>query len=750
VLPRLGLPDAALTVLVIVAALGFPITLVLSWVFQVSPEAGIELDEGDRTPPTVSAPRALRVGTLLIATAVFAGAAWWWIPRAPAFRDAELDPDALVVLPFDVRGAGEVDYLSEGMVDLISTKLDGISGLRVVDPHATLAAVGVGSATRSVEEIGDVAERLGAGRALQGSIVLSGDALQVRASVYSLADGSRIDASVQGTADALFDVVDRLVVELVTGGVLADDARLVPLDELTSPSGEALRLYLDGVRNHRAGLGIAETLEPLARAIARDSTFALAALAAGHTAWWYELLEEARDYYELADRHQDRLGTRGRLRLNAALAAVEGRHADAITAYETFVERYPEDIMGWFRYAEELAHSGHYSGRTIASALPAYERAFELDPGMAPLYFHLAHIGGLRGDTAGLRRLASGLDSLGSDPLWPGVVRLMEGLVSGDSALVEASYRVYRAAESTLPAPVMAQSFGILISGPMEHSPGQALGMLDDFRKRALTDTARVVFARRSARTVSGFGHFEDAERFLREAEAGLGQVLYHDLAWVALHPARVEEQAVTEARDLLLATTPRPGSGVEASRHYLLARLALRLDRRGDYTRHREALSSIRVESEEVGRFVEDLASELDAFSAGLAGDPDEGLRVLLEASYWTASQRWLGFEPGAYLDGALPDRYQIFLRAELLRQAGRDEEARRWYEVAAEGPFHRGPALLGLADINARAGDPEAAAELYARVLRLWENADAELDATRASIEERLAALDRTPGGQ
>lgn len=754
VLPRLGLPDSSLTILVIVAVLGFPIALVLSWAFRVSPEASADSSAGPGqtgVSPVGSASRGTRLATLGLATVLFAGAAWWWIPRTPAFQAAELDSDALVVLPFEVRGPGDVEYLSEGMVDLLSTKLDGISGLRVVDPHATLAATGTpGSGPRTVEEITSTAERLGAGRALQGSVVLSGESLQLRASVYSLLDGSRADASVEGSIDGLFDVVDRLVVALVTDGVVADDARLIPLDELTTASSEALRLYLDGVRNHRAGMGSAETFEPLTRAVAIDSAFALAALWAGHTALWFELWDDAQAYYELAARHQDRLGTRGRLRLNAALAAVEGRHSDAIEAYATFVERYPEDIMGWFRYAEELAHSGHYVRRTIASALPAYQRAFDLDPAMAPLYFHLAHIGGLLGDTAGLRTLSTGLDSLGVDPVWPGIVRLMEGLVSGDSALTRTSYRVYRASESTLPAPVMSQSFGILVSGPMEHSPELAITMMRDFAGRAITDTARAALSRRLARMEAGFGRFLAAEQSLRNSGADVGRPLHQDLAWIALHPARIEDPPVTAARDLLLATSPTPGSGPAVARDYLLARLALRLDQRGDYRTHRARLASTPAESDEVRMFAADLGRELDALSASLEGNAEEALGVLLEASYWKRSQRWLGHGEGAYLDGALPDRYQMFLRAELLRQAGRDDEAIPWYEVAAEGPFHRGPALLGLADIHARSGDVETAAGLYARVSSLWEGADAELESTLDLIEERLAALDRTPGGQ
>jgi len=45
----------------------------------------------------------------------------------------------LVVLPFTVRGPDRLAYLEEGMVDLLSTALDGAGALRAVDPHALLS-----------------------------------------------------------------------------------------------------------------------------------------------------------------------------------------------------------------------------------------------------------------------------------------------------------------------------------------------------------------------------------------------------------------------------------------------------------------------------------------------------------------------------------------------------------------------------------------------------------------------------------
>src|SRR5439155_5360842 len=49
-------------------------------------------------------------------------------------------PTLVAVLPFSVRGGPDFAYLGDGMVNLLSTSLDGAGDLRAVDPHAVLSA----------------------------------------------------------------------------------------------------------------------------------------------------------------------------------------------------------------------------------------------------------------------------------------------------------------------------------------------------------------------------------------------------------------------------------------------------------------------------------------------------------------------------------------------------------------------------------------------------------------------------------
>jgi len=210
----------------------------------------------------------------------------------------------------------------------------------------------------------------------------------------------------------------------------------------------------------------------------------------------------------------------------------------------------------------------------------------------------------------------------------------------------------------------------------------------------------------------------------------------------VALHPASRSRDRLEAALEGLAAFDPHSGGGEAAARHYLIARVALRLGRLEAFRENRDELAALMPDSEPVGTFKSDLLRELEALEALAEGDPEAGLEALLRASYWQAGETWLGFPPGTYLDGRVPDREPMFLRAELLHSAGRMTEAIPWYEVAAEGIWHRGPGLLRLAEIRAGEGGFPEAEELVARVRGIWADGDDEAAETLRRTEDALAS--------
>ena len=132
------------------------------------------------------------------------------------------------------------------MIDLVAARLTGEGGARAADPSSVMAAwrQAAGSEADDLPErvaLG-LARRLGAGQLLLGGVVGTPDHLALNASLLPVAGGGpRAEAKVEGAADSLPQLVDRLIAQLITEGAGASHG----LDGLVNTPLPALRLYLE-------------------------------------------------------------------------------------------------------------------------------------------------------------------------------------------------------------------------------------------------------------------------------------------------------------------------------------------------------------------------------------------------------------------------------------------------------------------------------------------------------------------------
>jgi serine/threonine-protein kinase len=191
---------------------------------------------------------------------------------------SELDPNVVAIVPFRFSGPEEVNYLGEGVVDLLAARLTGDVGPRAVDPAAS-SVVWQELSTDDPAGSGEgLARRFGAGMLLTGSIVADPSGLTLSATLVDVRGATELaSASARGVADSLTAVVDRLAAALLS---LSTGEYAESLDQLTSTSSEALREYLLGQREYKRGR-FAVAASFFQRAVRSDSTFALAAMA-----WW--------------------------------------------------------------------------------------------------------------------------------------------------------------------------------------------------------------------------------------------------------------------------------------------------------------------------------------------------------------------------------------------------------------------------------------------------------------------------------
>jgi TolB-like protein len=517
VLPALDAPGWVLTVLVVIAALGFPVAVALAWAFDVTAD-GVQ-----RTPPAAPASAGARLldrrGAAVVAVvamvSVGAGGSYLWSRYAGA---ADLDPDLVVILPFRVSADPSIAYLREGMVDLLATSLSAESGLRAAEPRTALSAWRRVARDESIDLAADdakqVARAVGAGQVVLGSVLGTGREVTLTASLIRLGGGRSIEARAQGDADGITRLIDELCAQLLSRAAGESETRL---EALTSTSLPALRAYLEGqVHYRRSQFGRAA--HAFDRAVDIDSTFALAALHLDMMIGWGDGRTPNQERSaRLVHRYRDRLSPLDRLLFDAHVGADYPRmrtQAEILADWERALTRLPERADALFLYGDELFHYGSLVDRPdhLGAALRAFDRALAIDSSFTPALIHLLDAALYRGDAESARRLFDLLarsDTTAETAAYQYYSRLV---AFGDTAQLEA-FRRGLDTMSTHIRRMVGLAFAITTGEPADARAAVALNlsqaMTPQEREQALTDAYRMALT--MGRPTEAAGYAEQA-----------------------------------------------------------------------------------------------------------------------------------------------------------------------------------------------------------------------------------------------
>jgi tetratricopeptide (TPR) repeat protein len=236
---------------------------------------------------------------------------------------------------------------------LVNIGLIENSPIRVVSPEylRDLRRRLFGSTRGPIEDdqVIEVAQRAGATLVLAGRVGRIGDEQFVTWRLVDTRSGESVGArKVEG--DKLTDLVDRIVdgVLPVVANACGIEISTTPtsVDNITSESPQAYDHFVAGLLFRERGLG-PKARDEWKKAVALDPTFALAHLELGRLYWG--ALAEFRDvvksdfHLEKADSLKTRLGSKDRLRLDAARYGGQAQIARSIATHEKILERWPDD-----------------------------------------------------------------------------------------------------------------------------------------------------------------------------------------------------------------------------------------------------------------------------------------------------------------------------------------------------------------------------------------------------------------------
>ena len=172
----LGVSDSAHRILILVAALGFPVALVLGWLFDWTAE-GLVRTPDDPEQEVVRLRSSRRIDFAIIAVLVLALGMSLFGPKMELAGDqdeARASIRSIAVLPLEnLTGDPAQAYFVEGMTEALITGLARIGSLRVTSRTTMLQYTGT---TLSLPEI---AQELGVDALVEGSIMIDGQRVRI-------------------------------------------------------------------------------------------------------------------------------------------------------------------------------------------------------------------------------------------------------------------------------------------------------------------------------------------------------------------------------------------------------------------------------------------------------------------------------------------------------------------------------------------------------------------------------------------
>ncbi len=256
IFPALGLPDWSITLALGLLATGFPVAIVLAWVFDLTP-GGIE-----RTDETKPVQKHLTPEK----------------DAVPAVVPAPVTAQSIAVLPFpDFSAEQNQEHFCDGLTEELLNVLTDIPGLRVASRTSCFAFKGKDL------DLAAVSEKLRVAHVLEGSVRKSGNKVRITAQLIEVATDSHLwSETYDRELDDIFAIQDDIaarileVLKLKLGAAGKSDptttnakayeyflrARGYAITQITQDQDRAIALFKKAVEADpefvRAWIGLAE------------------------------------------------------------------------------------------------------------------------------------------------------------------------------------------------------------------------------------------------------------------------------------------------------------------------------------------------------------------------------------------------------------------------------------------------------------------------------------------------------------
>ncbi len=189
VFPFFEIPNSGVRFVVIALAVGFPIAMLLSWLYELTPEGIVRTEDLDPVQARSVQRASGRILDFIIIGVLLLVIVMMIVGRRPFYRPSGelISQKSIAVLPFENRSEDKANaYFADGIQDEILTLLSKIADLKVISRTSTQQYQ---SKPRNLTEI---AKQLGVATILEGSVQKAADQVRVNVQLVNAQTDSHL------------------------------------------------------------------------------------------------------------------------------------------------------------------------------------------------------------------------------------------------------------------------------------------------------------------------------------------------------------------------------------------------------------------------------------------------------------------------------------------------------------------------------------------------------------------------------
>jgi TolB-like protein/tetratricopeptide (TPR) repeat protein len=291
VFPFFEIPNSAVRFVVVTLAVGFPIAMLLAWIYEFTPEGIVRTEDLDPAQARSVERFTGRILDFIIIGVLLLAIAMLIVGRRPFYRQTgeSISQKSIAVLPFEnLSRDPDNAYFATGIQDEILTRIAKIGALKVISRVSTKQY------SSRPDNLSEIAHQLGVVNILEGSVQRAADQVHVNVQLISAATDEHLWAE---SYDRKLENIFGVEAEVATAVAAALKAKLTgaeqyALEQKPTNNPEAYDAYLRGIAlSGEAGTvdDISKSIQPFEEAVRLDSNFAIAwaMLARLHSLWYF-------------------------------------------------------------------------------------------------------------------------------------------------------------------------------------------------------------------------------------------------------------------------------------------------------------------------------------------------------------------------------------------------------------------------------------------------------------------------------